>query len=84
MVVEPRSADTFYQNNQLSAFTEVTGPPRVLLVTSDEREIESLRAVLEESGLQVDVQGPRDLPLGLAPLEQLRQHRAGECLRHRI
>jgi uncharacterized membrane protein len=68
IVIEPRGADTFYQNNQLSAFTQVTGPPRVLLVASDEREIETLRAVLQESGLQVDVQGPRDLPLGLAPL----------------
>ncbi|MBN2303989.1 MAG: VWA domain-containing protein [Anaerolineae bacterium] len=68
VVVEPRSADTFYQNNQLSAFTEVTGPPRVLLVASDDREIESLRSVLEETGLQIDVQGPRDLPIGLAPL----------------
>ena len=68
VVVEPRSADVFYQNNQLSAFTQVTGPPRVLLVASDDREIETLRAVLEETGLRVDVQGPRDLPLGLAPL----------------
>lgn len=68
VVVEPRSGDTFYQNNQLSAFTEVTGPPRVLLVTSDEREIESVQKVLEESGLQVEVQGPHDLPMGLAPL----------------
>jgi uncharacterized membrane protein len=68
VVVEPRSADVFYQNNQLSAFTQVTGPPRVLLVTSDEREIETLRAMLEDTGLRVDVQGPRDLPLGLAPL----------------
>jgi uncharacterized membrane protein len=68
VVVEPRSADNFYQNNQLSAFTQVTGPPRMLLVTTDEREVESLRAALEETGLQVDVQGPRDLPLGLAPL----------------
>lgn len=67
-VLEPRSADTFYQNNQLSAFTEVTGPPRVLLVASEEAEIVSLREVLVESGLQVDVQGPRDLPIGLAPL----------------
>ncbi len=67
-VLEPLSADTFYQNNQLSAFTEVTGPPRVLLVASQENEIESLREVLVESGLQVDVQGPRDLPIGLAPL----------------
>lgn len=68
VVLEPRSADTFYQNNQLSAFTEVTGPPRVLLVTADDREIEALRSALEETGLQVEVQGPRDLPLGLAPL----------------
>jgi Ca-activated chloride channel family protein len=68
VVVDPRTPDTFYQNNQLSAFTEVVGPPRVLLVTSDPREIESLRAVLEESGLQVDVQDPHDLPIGLAAL----------------
>lgn len=68
VVVEPRGADTFYQNNELSAFTEVTGPPRALLVTSDPREVEALRAALEETGLQVDVQGPRELPVGLAPL----------------
>lgn len=68
VMIEPRSADTFYQNNQLSAFTEVTGPPRVLIVTSDERESESLRTVLSDAGLLVDVQGPRDLPIGLAPL----------------
>ncbi|HML20849.1 MAG TPA: VWA domain-containing protein [Aggregatilinea sp.] len=68
VVVEPRGADTFYQNNELSAFTEVTGPPRVLVVASDVREVESLQAALEETGLQVDVQGPRDLPIGLAPL----------------
>jgi uncharacterized membrane protein len=68
VVVEPRGADTFYQNNELSAFTEVTGPPRVLVVASDAREVESLQAALEETGLQVDVQGPRDLPIGLAPL----------------
>jgi uncharacterized membrane protein len=68
VVVDPRGPDTYYQNNQLSAFTQVTGPPRVLLVTSDTREVETLRTVLEQSGLQVDVQGPHDLPLGLAPL----------------
>ena len=27
--------DTYYQNNQLAAFTEIVGPPRVLLVASD-------------------------------------------------
>ena len=68
VVIDPRSADNFYQNNQLAAFTEVTGPPRVLILTTDDREIEALRDVLAESGLQVDVMGPRDLQIGLAPL----------------
>jgi uncharacterized membrane protein len=68
VVVDPRTPDTFYQNNQLSAFTEVVGPPRVLLVASDSREIEPLQAVLEHSGLQVDVKDPHDLPIGLAAL----------------
>lgn len=68
VVVEPRGADTFYQNNQLSAFTEVAGSPRVLLVTSDSREVDALSQVLSASGLRVDVLGPRDLPIGLAPL----------------
>jgi len=68
VVVEPHGADNFSQNNQLSAFTEVTGTPRVLLVTTDPREVEALQNVLEETGLVVDVQDPHDLPIGLAPL----------------
>lgn len=68
VVVQPRSADGFYQNNELSAFTRVTGPPRVLLMASDVQEVAELRAALEAAGLEVDVSGPRDLPLGLAPL----------------
>jgi len=68
VVIEPLGEDNFYQNNELSAFTEVTGPPRVLLVASDDQEVASLRAALEEAGLQVEQQGPHDLPLGLAPL----------------
>src|SRR5262249_36737076 len=36
-VQPPQGGDTFYQNNQLSAFSRVIGPPRVLLVhTPDE------------------------------------------------
>ena len=68
VAIEPRGADTFYQNNRLAAFTQVAGPPRALLVATDEREIATLRTVLAASGLQVDVRGPRDLPVGLAPL----------------
>lgn len=63
--IEPQGADNFYQNNELSAFTEVRGRPSVLLVTPDEREIEFLRPALEENGLVVNVVKPRDLPTGL-------------------
>lgn len=66
--VEPQGADGFYQNNELSAFTEVRGRPSVLLVTPDEREIEFLRPALEHSGLLVSVATPRDLPASLAAL----------------
>ena len=72
--VEPVDAasDGFYQNNQLSAFTEVTGPSRVLVVRPDgpegEDEIVHLQPALEEVGLLVDVVAPDQLPIGLAPL----------------
>jgi len=72
--VEPEdaAADSFYQNNQLSAFTEITGPARVLLVARDSAEgradIEHLRPALEEVGLALDTATPADLPIGLAPL----------------
>ena len=68
VVVEPLGADGFYQNNELSAFTEVTGPPHVLLVSTEDQEVASLREALTAAGLDVDQQGPHDLPLGLAPL----------------
>ena len=68
VVVEPLGADKFYQNNELSAFTEVTGPPRVLLVSTDDQEVAPLREALTAAGLEVEQQGPHDLPLGLAPL----------------
>jgi len=68
--VEPQGADGFYQNNELSAFTEVKGRPAVLLVATDEREVEFLRPALEENGLIVDIVKPRSLPTGLASLSQ--------------
>ncbi|MBZ0308907.1 MAG: VWA domain-containing protein, partial [Anaerolineae bacterium] len=53
--IEPQGSDNFYQNNELSAFTEVRGRPSVLLVAQDEREIEFLQPALEENGLLVNV-----------------------------
>ncbi len=64
----PNTSDTFYQNNTLSAFSEVTGPPRVLLITAKPEETAALLPALQQSGIQVDINGPSDLPIGLAPL----------------
>lgn len=66
--VEPQTAEGFKQNNQLSAFTQVSGRPRVLIVTRDPAEIQYLENALNEAGLLTDVVTPNNMPLGLAPL----------------
>jgi uncharacterized membrane protein len=68
--VEPTSGDNFYQNNKLSAFSQVIGPPRVLLVSTSSTEGQYLIPALEEAGVTVDRAGPNDIPIGLAPLAQ--------------
>jgi uncharacterized membrane protein len=70
--------DTFYQNNQLAAFTEIVGPPRVLLVANDGTlddsgnpmpdESPQLRLALEATGLTVDQVTPAELPASLPEL----------------
>ncbi len=66
--VEPVSGDNFYQNNELSAFSQVIGPPRVLVVGTSDDETQYLIPALEEAGVTVDRTGPNDIPIGLAPL----------------
>lgn len=68
--VDPAGNDGFYQNNQLSAFSQVIGPPRVLLVSSDPAEVQYLIPALEEAGVEIDQMPPNQLPIGLAPLAQ--------------
>ncbi len=70
--------DTLFQNNELAAFTEVTGPPRVLLVANDGTaddegtvqpdESPQLLLALQATGLEVDRTTPADLPASLAEL----------------
>ena len=70
--------DTYYQNNELAVFTEVAGPPRVLLVANDGTvaddgtpqpdESPQLLLALEATGLQVDRITPADFPASLAQL----------------
>ncbi len=75
--IEPQS-DTYFQNNELAAFTEIIGPPRVLIVAHDGTaaddgtpqpdESPQLQQALEAVGLQVDRITPADLPASLAQL----------------
>ncbi len=56
------------QNNRVAAFTEVQGPPRVLLIASDEARAANLRDALAAAGVRVDLRAPEQAP---ASLEQL-------------
>ncbi len=70
--------DTYFQNNQLAAFTEIVGPPRVLLVAPDgtlddngdpvPEESAQLQVSLESTGLLVDRVTPAELSSSLESL----------------
>jgi uncharacterized membrane protein len=60
--------DTEPQNNRAAAFTEVQGPPRMLLVAGDASRAANLQAALESAGVRVDLRTPNQAP---ASLEQL-------------
>lgn len=66
--VIPAGDDIFYQNNELSTFAQIVGPPRVLIVADEDFEVESLGAALLAQGLQVDRTTGASLPPGLATL----------------
>ncbi|MCC6614821.1 MAG: VWA domain-containing protein [Anaerolineae bacterium] len=68
VLVDPAQGDAFYQNNQLAAFSEVVGPPRVLLVAPDAEEGQYLVEALNQVGIAVDQVTPGQLPIGIAPL----------------
>ena len=70
--------DTFFQNNEMAAFTEIVGPPRILLVAEEggvdvngesiPDESLQIRLALQAAGLTVDRTTPADLPASLAQL----------------
>src|SRR5258706_3263433 len=66
--VVPEGNDTFYQNNELSAFTQVVGPPRVLIVADEPGEAVNIATALNEQGLQVEQTSGGALPDDLAAL----------------
>ncbi|MDQ3045596.1 MAG: VWA domain-containing protein, partial [Chloroflexota bacterium] len=65
-IVTPDDADTTFQNNELSAFTDVSGPARALILEGTSGEGAPLVAALEAGGLGVDLipatSAPDDLP----------------------
>ncbi|MEL6151083.1 MAG: VWA domain-containing protein, partial [Chloroflexota bacterium] len=68
--IDPAGEDEFAQNNSLSAFSRVVGPPRVLIMATDPQEVQFIVPALEEAGLDVDLRAPDELPVGLVPLVQ--------------
>ncbi len=73
-VIPAQSDDTFYQNNELAAFSDVLGPPRVLMVGAPSEEIEDptihLVSALEASNIGMDVVLPSGLPSELSLLAE--------------
>jgi Ca-activated chloride channel family protein len=74
VVITPAD-DLFYQNNELAAFSQVAGPPKVLLVKNlkprdDVDETKELIAALEASNILTEVVPPSGLPSELAVLSE--------------
>ncbi|MEO8397599.1 MAG: glutamine amidotransferase, partial [Chloroflexota bacterium] len=66
--VDPLSNDGFFQNNGLSTFSQVVGPPKILLVSTTDEEAQYLFQALEEQGLTVELARPDGIPSGVAAL----------------
>jgi Mg-chelatase subunit ChlD len=75
------SLDAFYQNNRLDAFSQVVGPPRILMVAPQPGETlpggqtrpdehSALQRVLETAGFSLDLVTPTVLPANLPALAQ--------------
>ncbi len=52
------TGDTEAQNNRGAAFTDVQGPPRILLIASDAARARPLAAALTASGVRPDIRAP--------------------------
>src|SRR5262245_5964860 len=66
----PSDFDDFTQNNFLGTFSEVVGPPRVLMVSSNPIDIEHLAPALQNAGVNLDIVAPSSIPGSIAGLAQ--------------
>lgn len=62
--------DTQPLNNRAAAFTQVEGPPRVLLLATQPDRAAPLQAALEASGLRTDLFTPAQAPADAAQLQR--------------
>jgi Mg-chelatase subunit ChlD len=60
--------DTEPQNNRAATFTEVQGPPRMLLVAGATDRAANLQSALESAGVRVDLRTPNQAPVSLEQL----------------
>jgi uncharacterized membrane protein len=64
--------DGLVQNNRLSAFSQVVGQPRVLLISNDTTNSQALLTALQEAGLSVDSTTSRNMPADTSTLASYR------------
>ncbi|HZK34519.1 MAG TPA: VWA domain-containing protein, partial [Bacillota bacterium] len=57
--------DTFLQNNRMSAYTKISGPPRLALVEGAEGEGRELAKILEAGGVEYRTFSPYTMPVDL-------------------
>jgi Mg-chelatase subunit ChlD len=62
------AGDTQSQNNRAAAFTQVEGPPRMLLIASDPATAQNLQDALVAVGVRPDVRQPGQVSASLAEL----------------
>ncbi|MEI7643516.1 MAG: VWA domain-containing protein [Chloroflexales bacterium] len=62
------AADTQPLNNRAAAFTQITGPPRILLVASSADRATPLQAALSAAGMRVELIPPAQIPADQARL----------------
>jgi len=60
--------DTEPQNNRAGAYTEVQGPPRILMIAGDAQRAANLTAALQSTGIKVDLRAPNAAPAGIDQL----------------
>lgn len=70
--IVPAGEDRFPQNNQLAAFTEIVGAPRVLVLAAQPQEAEALINALLSAGMRPELRRPADLPPDTAALADYR------------